>query len=638
MNKVNMLMSKRMCYNDSMSKILIIGNILKDIYIKLDERDGDFEVDEKDVSWLNLAFNGGEHHFFKRSSIYGGAAVSLGVLSKLGIQAKILGSQTEFKGGELLRADAPDDYRYILCYKEEITYFVPSERKPTDWSTPSDTPEWVFLDRSANVTAKLVEEVANFLKFAKGTKLAVHLSAVRTPEEQRLVNLADIVFREEEPSREAKFYAQKVSEPAKAGQIICYLTDNLIQFGEVEERWSRPRTDMMTHLTVYSTIASTILGVISAGGTAQDAVLWAKANAEQATLEGSLGGTKLEELAQIERDKRANLRLIAESLMSFGEGVLALDESPKSIERKFAQYNLKNSWEMRRDYRFLFCSTPNLDQYISGVILADETTKQKVNAGADFVQYLTSRKIVPGVKVDQGLTKLPHSDEDYTLGLDGLDQRLREYYRHGLRFAKWRARFEIGQDKPGIIAIDRNCEALAAFAKECQLAGLVPMVEAEVVRDGEHKIEECLGVTHKILGKLFEEMEKRKVDLSGCVLKTNMITSGKEAEFGATPDEVGMATAAILQNVVPRNIGGVLLLSGGQTTEEALRNLKAVIERGPFSWPVSFAFARAFQDPVIKIWQGQKEQSKLAQEAFVRRLESAHEIEKRLQVAVMKFA
>jgi len=133
-----------------------------------------------------------------------------------------------------------------------------------------------------------------------------------------------------------------------------------------------------------------------------------------------LGGTKLEELSQIERDKRANLRLIAESLMSFGEGVLALDESPKSIERKFAQYNLKNSWEMRRDYRFLFCSTPNLDQYISGVILADETTKQKVNAGADFVQYLTSRKIVPGVKVDQGLTKLPHSDEDYTLGLDGL--------------------------------------------------------------------------------------------------------------------------------------------------------------------------------------------------------------------------
>lgn len=618
---------------------MIIGNILKDVYIKLDERDGDFESDDRGVTWLNLAFDTSEHHFFRRASVYGGAAVSLGVLSKLGIEAKILGSQTEFKGGELLRADAPDDYRYILCHKDEITYFVPSERKVTTWSTPpSDTPEWVFVDRSANVSDKLVEEVANFLKFARNTKLAVHVSRIKTPAEQKLVNLADLVFKEEAAKTDTQFYAKKASEPAKTGQVVCYLTENRIQFGKEEAAWARPRTDMITHLTVYSTIATTILGVVAAGGSPADAVLWAKINAENATLEGSLSGIKMEELAEKEREKSKNLRLIAESLMSHGEGVLALDESAKTIERKFANFGIKNSASMRRDYRLLFCSTPELDKYISGVILAEETIEQKATSAANFVQYLTGRRVIPGIKVDKGLTKLPNTDENYTMGLERLDERLRKYYDKGLRFTKWRALFEISKDKPGMIAIDKNCEALASFAKESQLAGLVPVVEAEVSSEGDHRIEECLTASHKVLVKLFEELEKRHVDLGGCILKTNMVTAGRGVDFAATPDEVGMATVAVLQNAVPRNLAGVLLLSGGQSTEEAFRNLKAIVERGPFAWPVSFAFARAFQDPVIKVWQGDNEKKQLAQEAFGRRLESAKEIEKRLQVVAPKFA
>lgn len=627
-----------LCYNKNMSKILIIGNILKDVYIRLDERDGGFECDSQGTTWLDLAFDTSEHHFFRRASVYGGAAVSLGVLSKLGIEAKILGSQTEFKNGELSRADAPDDYRYILCHKDEITYFVPSERKITAWSTPpSDTPEWVFVDRSANISDKLVEEVANFLKFARNTKLAVHISKIKSPAEQRLVNLADLVFKEELTKDTPKFYAKKAEEKAKTGQVVCYITENRIKFDKEEVVWSRSRTDMITHLTVYSTIATTVLGVIAAGGAPADAILWAKINAEQATLEGSLSGNRMEELANVEREKRKNLRLIADSLMSHGEGVLALDESAKSIERKFAKNQIKNSSTTRRDYRLLFCSTPELDKYISGVILSEETIEQKATSASNFVQYLTGRRVIPGIKVDKGMTKLPNSDEDYTLGLERLDERLRKYYEKGLRFAKWRALFEIGKDKPGIIAIDKNCEALAEFAKECQLAGLVPVVEAEVSRAGGHRIEECLSVTHKVLVKLFEELEKRNVDLSGCILKTNMVTAGIGVDFAATPDEVGMATVAVLQNAVPRNLAGILLLSGGQTTEEAFRNLRAIIERGPFAWPVSFAFARAFQDPVIKIWQGDNEKKQLAQEAFVRRLESAKEIEKRLQVVAQKF-
>ena len=233
--------------------------------------------------------------------------------------------------------------------------------------------------------------------------------------------------------------------------------------------------------------------------------------------------------------------------------------------------------------------------------------------------------IVPGIKVDQGLEKIENSVETYTKGLDGLALRLREYYRMGLRFAKWRAAFEIHVNEVGEIitpsemAIEENCRILAEYAKECQSAGLVPIVEPEVVYDGYYGIDKSAEVTAKILDKLFATLTDFGVNLKACVLKCNMVLAGKQ--FGdSTPDEVGEATARVLKEHVPSELAGVVFLSGGQTVEQATDNLAKVIENGPFEFPVTFSFARALQDPALFAWKGDNANTEVAKEAFKARL------------------
>ena len=251
-----------------MSKILIVGNVLKDVYLKLDERQNEFEQDEHGIDWLELGFNGGAHSFFRRTSVYGGAAVSLAVLSKLGIDAGILNSKSEIKSGEIIWANDPSGYRYILSHKGGITYFVPSERKPTDWSMPSGRPEWILVDRSTVVSARLVDELKNFT-------------------DEKIVDKIEL----DKPNT----------------QLVCHISPRKLYLSDAEESWSLDRTDMMTHLTIYSTIVATILGVIAVGGTPADALLWAKLNAENATLESVLSAEELQELATEEVTKRADL-------------------------------------------------------------------------------------------------------------------------------------------------------------------------------------------------------------------------------------------------------------------------------------------------------------------------------------------
>lgn len=608
-----------------MSKILIIGNVLKDVYLKLDDRRNHLEKDDKNISWMELGFNGEAHPYFHRTSVYGGAAVSLSVLGQLGVDAGIMGSQAEFQNGELSLLDAPADYRYILCNHDDITYFVPSARKPTEWIAPSATqgiPEWIFVDRSTTVTAQLVDEIANFMKFAQGAKLAVHAEKHVTPAGRRLMEMADVLFLEEEPAiRGRDEIVDKIeAEQPKIEQIICHITPRKLVMGEAEESWSLERTDTLTHLTVYSTIAATILGVISAGGSVKDALLWARLNAETTSLKGSATALRLQELAAKELEKRANIRLITRSLMTSGKGILAADESDKTLTRRFAEHSIKNSPELQRDYRTILFTTSGLKDAISGVILSGSTVKAKMMDGTSFVDFLTSKGIIPGVKVDEGLAVMPKVGEDYTLGLEGLAERLRDYYKRGLRFAKWRSVFRIGKNQPSFFAVERNAEDLATFAKECQLAGMVPMIEPEVLRDGDFGIEQDMEVTARVLAAVFQKLEARRVELDGLILKCNMVMAGKDAEAQSTPNEVGMATAAILRHAVPRYVAGVCLLSGGQEPKEATQNLTAVEQNSPYPWPVTFAFARAFQEPVLKIWQGKAENVKAAQAAMERHL------------------
>ncbi len=605
-----------------MSKILIIGNVLKDIYLKLDERTNDFEKDENGISWLELGFNGAAHQFFRRTSVYGGAAVSLSVLNHLGIDAKILGSKTEFQNGEVLWQTEPDNYRYILCHGGEITYFVPSSRKQTDWSTPAGTPEWILVDRSTFVSTKLVDEIKNFLKFSPTTKLAVHVEKNLSPAGQRLADMADILFVEDEPAiHEPEKIVDKIEIEKPNTQLVCHISPRKIIMGEEEESWHLSRTDMLTHLTVYSTIVATVLGVISVGGSAADAILWARINAEQATLESSLSARKLKELAQAEMEKRANLKLIAKSLVAPRRGVLAADESEHTLTERLIDFGISASSRTRQAYRELLLTAPELPNYISGVILPEELIGQRTSRNQDYIEYLTGRGIIPGIKADRGQAKYADTRETYTLGAEDLAIRLDRYYDAGFRFAKWHAKFYVGQNMPSFIVIEKNAEALANFAKECQLAGLVPMLEVEVDYDGDYTIDRCIEVLHRILTTIFDKLVQRHVDVSSCLLKTNMVSAGKQSIAQSTPSEVGVATAAVLMNAVPKRLAGVLLLSGGQEAKTATKNLAAICKNGPYTWPVTFAFGRALQDPLMKTWKGNPENNRAAQAALRRYLQ-----------------
>lgn len=607
-----------------MGKILIIGNVLKDVYLRLDDRSNDFETDARGISWLELGFNGAEHTFFRRTSAFGGAAVSLATLHALGIEAAILNSATEVKAGEISWSNDPSGYRYIFCHHDQITYFVPSSRRATDWSMPKGTPEWLLVDRSTTVTPRLVEEIKNFLKFADGTKLAVHMAKDMPPYAQQLADMADLLFLEEEPPMhiEEKIVDKiELDEPHK--QLVCHITPRKIMLGEAEESWSLNRIDMMTHLTVYSTIVATVLGVILAGGSAADALLWARLNAENTTLDGALGAEKLQELAKAELTKRADLRLITRSLMTSKRGILAVDSSERGVAKVLQENKIANTPEKRRTYRELLVTTPKLKEYITGVIITPEMAHQKMANQQNFVDYLTSKGIISGIKADRGLAKIEETGETHTLGLEGLHERLVDFYGVGARFVKWRAEFRIAPNQPNYITIRRNVEELASFAKEAQLVGLVPIVEVDILADSEHSLQRSAEVTGRILGELFERLEQRHVDPAGALLKCSMVSAGTDAEPTSSPEEVGVATAAILRNVVPKWLAGILILSGGQDSRTAIKNLAAITQQSPFPWPITFAFGRAFGEPVAMSWKGEEKNLRAAQATLVRHLENA---------------
>lgn len=605
-----------------MSKILIIGNVLKDIYIKLDDRKNDFETDERGIDWLNLGFNGEAHNFFRRTSVYGGAAVSLSVLNRLGLNAELLNSRTEIHDGEITWLDEPDNYRYIFCHKDEITYFVPSNRKITDWSMPSGTPEWILIDRSTTPSEKLVDELKNFLKFSPTTKVAVHAEKRTTPAGQLLKDMADVLFVEDEPPVHPPIeIVDKVEVDHPSKQLVCHISPRKIVFSDAEESWSLNKTDMMTHLTVYSTIVATILGVISVGGSPADAILWAKLNAEQATIAGSLSAKKLQELARAEQEKRNNLQLVTHMLMNSKKGILAMDESDHKLTARLAKAGIGGTASKRQAYRELILTTPDLEKYVSGIIFSENSANQKYQR-QHMYEYITNRGIIPGIKADQGLADLVETGEPYTTGSDTLFDRMRDAFAKGFRFAKWRAEFHIAKDQPSFIAVEKNAELLANFAKECQLAGIVPVIESDLLIAGTYSIEECAATTDRILITIFEKLAQRRIDLSGCILKTNMITAGDKCVQSATPDAVGMATSAIMRHAVPKYLGGILFLSGGQDSKLATKNLTAICQNAPFPWPISFAFGRALQEPAILTWKGDKVNLRAAQAALKRHLEA----------------
>ena len=322
-----------------------------------------------------------------------------------------------------------------------------------------------------------------------------------------------------------------------------------------------------------------------------------------------------------------DLPQVAARLMADGKGLLAIDESTSTAGKRFAAENIPQTEEMRRRWRELILTAPGLGDAVSGVILFDETIRQKANDGTPFTEVIKRAGIVIGIKVDEGPVDLPgHPGETMTEGLDGLRARLAEYRGMGAEFAKWRGVIHLDAQLPSEACLAANAQSLALYAALCQEAGLVPIVEPEVLMDGDHSLDRCAEVTGRTLDVVFAHLKQQGVSLEGMLLKPNMVLPGLDHAQQATAEEIADATVACLRQHVPAAVAGIAFLSGGQTGPEATARLNAMHTRHrSLPWPLTFSFGRAIQEPALHIWHGDDAQRSAAQQAllFRARLDSA---------------
>ncbi|OGE32537.1 fructose-bisphosphate aldolase [Candidatus Daviesbacteria bacterium RIFCSPHIGHO2_02_FULL_36_13] len=313
------------------------------------------------------------------------------------------------------------------------------------------------------------------------------------------------------------------------------------------------------------------------------------------------------------------LKQTAQAMVVGKKGILAADESTKTIQKRLEKIGLESNPQINLAYRQMLFTTPGIEEYISGVILFDETIRQEID-GKSMSEYLSSRGILPGIKVDKGAVDMEgHPGEKITEGLEGLDGRMKEYEKKGAKFAKWRAVITIGQGIPTDDCIAENAKRLAEYAYICQQNNIVPIVEPEVLMDADNTLEVCREVTSRTLKAVFEKLKEKGVVLEGIILKPNMVISGKNCPVQASGEEVAQVTVETLKDTVPAEVPGIVFLSGGQSPDQATENL-ALINQIPGSpWKLSFSYGRALQDEALTVWSGKEENVEAAQKAFIER-------------------
>lgn len=579
----------------------------------MDGRQNDFEYGENDIPWMDLAFDGSEHQYFRRTSVFNGAAVAKKILCDFGFSATIATEAGDF----------PTAYQYVLSADSRVTRLIPANSADTEWKAPARMAKWILIDRSAKITNELVDGIKSYLTVSGRTRLAVFVSAKAkdgsaktwSNAERDLVAIANLVFVD-------GFLPENVHKQG----LLCEIGRDFLQINNQRRYFGVKNTILASDkMTIQSILSATVMGTLLHGKTAGEALDFAKANVENAKLNDTLELNALERKVHEYKNRRRDLRSIAKVLMSPGKGILAADESEKSIHERFAKTGIIDDRKHRRDYRSLLLSAAGVEKYLNGVILFDETARQKMNNGQDFISYLTDAGIVGGIKLDKGLHSFEIDDigerraletDNWTKGLDDLLVRARDYYKMGLRFAKWRAAFRIDASD---FAIRKNAKDMAKYAFICQEEGLVPMVEPELLYDGDYNINDSAIVTAKILDEVFRALKEEGVDLSACILKTSMVIGGKQREH-STPEEVGRRTSEVLREHVPEELAGVVFLSGGQEVVQATDNLRAIVQNGPYPWPVTFSFARALQAPAMAAWKGEDGNVEMAQRIFLERL------------------
>lgn len=317
--------------------------------------------------------------------------------------------------------------------------------------------------------------------------------------------------------------------------------------------------------------------------------------------------------------KNTKLYEIAAALLASGKGILAADESDATAAKRLEMVHLPNTPENRREWREIMLSADNLEEYVSGVILYDSTLRDETSDGTPFADLLTAKGIVPGIKVDLGVKDLQgFKGEVVTQGLDDLDKRFEEYYDMGARFAKWRAVITIDEDElPTDAALRMNAIMLTRYAQLAQEAGILPIVEPEVIFEGDHSLQKAEMVTTRALQILFQTLMEYRVDLSGLILKSSMVLAGSKHSEVSTPEQVANATLRTFHMSVPHDVAGIVFLSGGQTPRRSTENLNAIAQMGSQPWPITYSFSRAIEEPMLMAWGGKKENTEASQAALI---------------------
>lgn len=617
--------------------ILSIGNATKDIFLEI----GDEKIhkDEQNLFHYDLTFDDSTLEYQRKAGIFGGV-----ILSEKIFQAAHLKSFSNVNPRGLSNYNFDDPKinfldRYIISHQEQ-SFVLSNKPRKMQWVAPIFVPETIYV-ADANFSKNYLESFRNYLKNHPEITLIFSLNDFSTDLAREFFHRASLVFVD--LSQPVLSDIIDYSSVESAVKSFCDLGVRSIVFTRGKEiivgnneKIAQIETDFKLNSFYQSQIfrAAYIAEDFMSSDIEQNlktaAVIAGESdfnNILKPVFANQILKKKSDEYSVEVLQKDENLlekmQKVAKDLVAKPKGIFAADESGGNIHKKFESLGIDDTAENRRKYREMFFTTPDIENYLSGVILFEETIEQSNSSGENFVDYLKSRGLLTGVKLDGGLQPLAGFDgETIAVGLDSLEEKLKKYSSRGLDFAKWRVAFtvDVEKDYPSRAAIAANVQILARYAKLCQNYGIVPIVEPEVIFDGNHSAKDCRIATGRILLDLFDELKLFEVDLTATILKVNMVLAGKNFELPSSPREVASETVNVLKKCVPKELAGIVFLSGGQTVQQATDNLQAITNLGPFDWGVTYSYARALQEPAMKAWAGKDENVRVAQLAFMDRV------------------
>lgn len=617
--------------------ILSIGNATKDIFLEI----GDEKIhkDEQNLFHYDLTFDDSTLEYQRKAGIFGGV-----ILSEKIFQAAHLKSFSNVNPRGLSNYNFDDPKinfldRYIISHQEQ-SFVLSNKPRKMQWVAPIFVPETIYV-ADANFSKNYLESFRNYLKNHPEITLIFSLNDFSTDLAREFFHRASLVFVD--LSQPVLSDIIDYSSVESAVKSFCDLGVRSVVFTRGKEiivgsneKIAQIETDFKLNSFYQNQIfrAAYIAEDFMSSDIEQNlktaAVIAGESdfnNILKPVFANQILKKKSDEYSVEVLQKDENLlekmQKVAKDLVAKPKGIFAADESGGNIHKKFESLGIDDTAENRRKYREMFFTTPDIENYLSGVILFEETIEQSNSSGENFVDYLKSRGLLTGVKLDGGLQSLAGFDgETIAVGLDSLEEKLKKYSSRGLDFAKWRVAFtvDVEKDYPSRAAIAANVQILARYAKLCQNYGIVPIVEPEVIFDGNHSAKDCRIATGRILLDLFDELKLFEVDLTATILKVNMVLAGKNFELPSSPREVASETVNVLKKCVPKELAGIVFLSGGQTVQQATDNLQAITNLGPFDWGVTYSYARALQEPAMKAWAGKDENVRVAQLAFMDRV------------------